>query len=71
MLSKGLTIVSIEKISHEEARNWSFKIGVGYEDRELALSGEIWPFGVRVRQFRNYRTRDENQDRRNGNTRNG
>ena len=67
MKGKGLDILTIEKVSHEEARNFSFKVSVGFEDKDKALSAEIWPVGVRVRTYRHYRTRDQaNTERRGG-----
>ena len=52
---KGLEILNIERISHKEARNWSYRVSVNFLDQEKALSSEIWPQGVRVRIFRHNR----------------
>ena len=72
MKMNGLNILTIEKVSHQEARNFSFKISVSFEDREKALSSDIWPVGVRVRQYRHYRTRDQvNREQRGGQFSNG
>ena len=57
---KGLELINIEKVSHPEVRNWSFKAAVRLEDKEKALKSEIWPCSVRVCQYRTFRNR-ENQ----------
>ena len=56
---KGLKIVNIERISHKDARNWSYRVSVNIQDQEKALSSETWPQGVRVRIFRHSRSKKE------------
>ena len=63
---KGLEAISIEKISHKEARNASFKLEIKAEDKDKVLTGDIWPYGVRVRVYRHQRfKKDDQDDRRN------
>ena len=66
LVKKELMIVGIEKISHDEARNASFRVDIKTEDKEKALSGDIWPVGVRVREFRHFRQRGEKDKDRGG-----
>ena len=61
---KGLEIKKIEKVSHKDARNASFKIEINAEDKERALAGELWPYAVKVREYRHYRTRRDQDDQR-------
>ena len=61
---KGLDINKIEKVSHKEARNASFKVEINAEDKEKALAGELWPYAVKVREYRHYRTRRDQEDQR-------
>ena len=63
---RKLEIVSIEKVSHKEARNGSFKVEIKLEDKERALSAEIWPYGVKVRMYRHYRYKGDNKDSNRG-----
>ena len=62
LAGKGLNIVGMEKVSHKEARNASFRVDVRVEDKEKALNGETWPTGVRVREYRHFRQRKEQSD---------
>ena len=59
MKTKGLNITEMTKISHNDARNLSFKAAVQLEEKEKALSGDIWPYGVKVREYRQYRRRED------------
>ena len=63
LAKKELMIVGIEKISHNEARNASFRVDIKTEDKEKALSGDIWPCGVRVREFRHFRQWGDKNDK--------
>ena len=64
---RGLLIKKIEKVSHKDARNASFKVEINPEDKEKALAGELWPYAVKVREYRHYRTRnDKGQEDRRG-----
>ena len=53
--NKDLEIIDMEKISHENARNDSYRISVKQDDQEKALSADTWPYRVRVRVFRHFR----------------
>ena len=63
-VNKGLEIIDMEKTSHDEARQDSYRISVKKEDEEKALLPETWPHGIRVRVYRHYRKRGDNQDNR-------
>ena len=56
---RDLEIRKIEKVSHPDARNASFKIKIKAEDKVKSLSADLWPFGVKVREYRHYRKRDQ------------
>ena len=60
--NKGLEILDMQKISHDEARQDSYRISVRKEDEEKSLLPETWPHGIRVRIFKHYRKRGENQE---------
>ena len=60
---KGLEIVEIEKVSHQEARNASFKVQIKAEDKDKALNGDFWPYGVRFRIYRHYRKKEGQENR--------
>ena len=56
---KELVPISIQKISHKDARNDSFKVSVNRADQERAILPSNWPLGVRVRIYRHFRWRPE------------
>ena len=64
LTKNGLVIKKIEKVSHKDARNASFKVEINAEDKERALSGDLWPYAVKVREYRHYRTRKDQDDQR-------
>ena len=57
--SKGLDIIEIEKVSHNEARTKSFKVKVKSGDYEKAMDSQTWPSRVRVRPYRHFKQRRE------------
>ena len=61
---KDLEILEIKQMSHEDARCKSFLVSVKGTDRQKALTAELWPYGVRVREYRHFRSREENENRR-------
>jgi hypothetical protein len=56
---KELDIIECVKVSHEEARTKSFRIKVKAADYDKAMSGETWPYRVRVRPYRHFKPRRE------------
>ena len=57
--AKGLEIIECVKVSHDEARTKSFRVKVKSEDYEKAMSGETWPYRVRVRPYRHFKQKQE------------
>ena len=61
--SKDLELVECVKVSHDDARTKRFRVKVKAEDYDKAMSGETWPYRVRVRPFRHFK---QKQDRAGG-----
>ena len=57
--SKDLNILECKQASHPDARTKSFKIRIKAEDYEKAMSGETWPYRVRVRPYKHFREKKE------------
>jgi hypothetical protein len=57
--SKELDIIECVKVSHQDARTKSFRIKVKSEDYDKAMSGETWPYRVRVRPYKHFRQKRE------------
>ena len=49
--SKDLEILECAKVSHTDARTQSFRIKVKSDDYDKAMSGDTWPYRVRVRVY--------------------
>ena len=56
---KELTLIECVKVSHDEARTRSFRVKIRAEDYDKAMSGETWPYRVRVRPYKHFRQRRE------------
>jgi hypothetical protein len=56
---KDLDIIECVRVSHEEARTKSFRVKVKAGDYDKAMSGETWPYRVRVRPYRHFKQRRE------------
>ena len=57
--SKGMEIIEIVKVSHNDARTKSFRVKVKSEDYEKAMDSQTWPSRVRVRPYRHFKQRRE------------
>ena len=57
--AKELDIIEIVKVSHEDARTKSFRVKIKAEDYDKAMSGETWPYRVRVRPYKHFKQRRE------------
>ena len=56
---KKLNLTEVTLMSHENARNKSFKVKIDAGDYERAMSADMWPSGVQVRVFFHRRRREE------------
>ena len=57
--AKELDIIECVTVSHQDARTKSFCVKVKAEDYDKAMSGETWPYRVRVRPYKHFRQRRE------------
>ena len=64
--TKGLDLLECDKVSHDEARNQSFKVKVKSADYDKAMSAETWPYRVRVRVYRHFRQRRQEESSQSG-----
>ena len=51
--SKGFTVEELQCVSHNDAKNKSFRLRVSANEFAKLFEGELWPNGVIVRKFRN------------------
>ena len=54
--SKGFTVEELQCVSHNDAKNKSFRLRVSANEFPKLFEGELWPNGVIVRKFRNARS---------------
>ena len=57
--AKGLDLIECVKVSHQEARTKSFRVKIKADDYDKAMSGETWPYRVRVRPYKHFRQKRE------------
>ena len=48
---EGINVVSVKKLSHEEARMNSYKVTILTEEKETAMKDTFWPDGIACREF--------------------
>ena len=57
--NQGLELLECEKVSHNDARNKSFRVKVNPQDFEKAMKEDTWPYLVRVRQYHQKKNREQ------------
>ena len=53
--SKGFTVEELQCVSHNDAKNKSFRLRVSANEFPKLFEAELWPNGVIVQKFRNAR----------------
>ncbi len=57
VIEKGVTVLNLKCVSHDEATYKSFQLTVPKIDFAGLLEGDVWPEGICVRRFRSKQTR--------------
>lgn len=50
--SKGFTVLNVKCVSHNEAKNSSFKLTVPFTECDKLFDSGVWPEGISIRIFR-------------------